>query len=212
MSSKQPRAVLDGIFAFPPNRETLGGTAYLIVENKALILIDCPPWDETVQEFLANQGGVKSLFITHRGAIGHVREIQTATNCEIIIQEQIAYLLPKMTVTTFANEYIVSPTATAIWTPGHCPGSSCLYYSGLGGVLFTGRHLLPNQEGKPAPLRTAKTFHWPRQMRSTRALLDRFTPETLAFICPGANTGFLRFQRYIDRAYEALAQETAFLR
>ncbi|MGL5193174.1 MAG: MBL fold metallo-hydrolase, partial [Chroococcales cyanobacterium] len=44
---KQPRAVLDNIFAFSPNRETLGATAYLIVENNANILVDCPPWDES---------------------------------------------------------------------------------------------------------------------------------------------------------------------
>ncbi|MEO1743428.1 MAG: hypothetical protein AAFR99_16650, partial [Cyanobacteria bacterium J06629_9] len=30
---KPPRAVLEGVYAFPPNRSTLGGTAYFIVEN-----------------------------------------------------------------------------------------------------------------------------------------------------------------------------------
>lgn len=207
--SKQPRAVLDGIFAFPPNRETLGGTAYLILEKNANISIDSPPWDETAQEFLLGVGGLRWLFITHRGGIGKAKEIQLATGCEIVIQEQIAYLLPKVQVTTFRQEYSFGSTYKAIWTPGHCQGSSCLYYLGRGtageGVLFSGRHLLPNQKGEPAPLRSSKTFHWPRQIRSVRALLDQFSPETLNYICPGANTGFLRGERSIDQAYSRLA-------
>jgi hypothetical protein len=35
-------------------------------------------------------------------------------------------------------------------------------------------------------------------------LLERFTPETLQYICPGANTGFIRGKRVIDNAYERL--------
>ena len=67
-----------------------------------------------------------------------------------------------------------------------------------------GRHLLPNQQGDPVPLRISKTFHWPRQIDSVRQLCDRFSTETLQAICPGANTGFLRGERWIDRAYERL--------
>jgi len=55
-------------------------------------------------------------------------------------------------------------------------------------------------------LRTSKTFHWKRQIRSVKSLRDRFTPETLNYICPGANTGALRSQGVIDQAYHRLAQ------
>ena len=72
-------------------------------------------------------------------------------------------------------------------------------------MLFSGRHLVPNLQGEPVPLRTAKTFHWPRQIKSLQNLLARFTPETLQYLCPGANTGFLRGTGAIDRAYERLA-------
>lgn len=203
---KPPRAVLDGIFAFGPNRDTLGATAYLIVENGANILIDCPPWDEANRQFIQEQGGLRWLFLTHRGGIGKVQEISTAFGCEVLIQEQEAYLLPGLGATPFQQEFTLTPHTQAIWTPGHSPGSSCLYYSGHGGVLFCGRHLLPNQQGEPEPLRTSKTFHWPRQIKSVQAILDRFTPDTLHYICPGANTGFLRGKRVIDRAYERLAK------
>jgi glyoxylase-like metal-dependent hydrolase (beta-lactamase superfamily II) len=203
---KQPQAVLDAVFAFSPNRDTLGATAYFIVENQDNILIDCPAVDEVNLEFLQQCGGVRWLFITHRGAIGKAEEIQKAFGCSIVIQEQEAYLLPGLQVTAFREEFALTPQATAIWTPGHSPGSSCLYYTRHGGVLFAGRHLLPNQQSEPVPLRTSKTFHWLRQLRSVQSLIDRFTPATLAYICPGANTGYLRGKRAIDQAYERLAR------
>ena len=171
-SPKLPQAIWNNIFAFPPNRETLGGTAYFIVENEANILIDCPAWDEVNQNYLNSVGGVRWLFLTHRGAIGKAREIQQAFGCEILIQEQEAYLLPGLKVTRFKQ----------------------------------GRHILPNQIGELLPLRTAKTFHWFRQLTSIQLLRDRFTPETLNYICPGANTGFLRGKRARASAYEQLAR------
>lgn len=204
-SPKLPQAIWNNIFAFPPNRDTLGGTAYFIVENEANILIDSPAWDEVNQNYLSSVGGVRWLFLTHRGAIGKAREIQQAFGCEILIQEQEAYLLPGLKVTTFKQDFNIG-NAQVIWTPGHSPGSSCLYYPREGGVLFSGRHILPNQTGELVPLRTAKTFHWFRQLASIQLLRDRFTPETLNYICPGANTGFLRGKRAIKDAYEQLAR------
>jgi glyoxylase-like metal-dependent hydrolase (beta-lactamase superfamily II) len=184
----------------------LGGTAYLIVENAVNLLIDCPAWSDANAQFLQARGGVSHLLLTHRGGIGKVREIQEATGCQILIQEQEAYLLPGVEVVSFQAELTIMEHGCAIWTPGHSPGSSCLYYRGAGGVLFSGRHLLPNQKGEPVPLRTAKTFHWLRQLRSVQSLRDRFSPETLRYLCPGSNTGALRGKGAIDRAYERLAQ------
>ncbi len=202
---KQPQTVLDNIYAFSPNRDTLGGTAYLIVEKEGNILLDCPAIDEITSEFLTSHGGVKILFITHRGGIGKARELQSTFNCEVLIQEQEAYLLPKVKVTTFRQE-ITLARSRVIWTPGHSPGSSCLYSPSNGGILFTGRHLLPNQQGEPVPLRTSKTFQWHWQINSLQLLREIFTPETLAYICPGANIGFLRGKKAIANAYPQLAQ------
>jgi glyoxylase-like metal-dependent hydrolase (beta-lactamase superfamily II) len=204
-SAKPPRPVSDTIFAFAPNREAMGGTSYLILENSGNILVDCPLWEAGNRTFLQEKE-VRWLFLTHRGAIAKVQEIQQTLGCEVLIQEQEAYLLPEIPATPFRQDFRLSAASEAIWTPGHSPGSACLYSTNAGGILFTGRHLLPNQQGDPVPLRIAKTFHWRRQIDSVRKLRDRFSPETLRAICPGANTGFLRGERLIDRAYERLMQ------
>jgi glyoxylase-like metal-dependent hydrolase (beta-lactamase superfamily II) len=205
-SSKLPRQILDHIFAFSPNRETLGGTAYLIIAESGNILIDCPIWDQTTQDFILSQGGVRWLFITHRNGIGKkVKQMQQFLDCEVLIQEQEAYLLPEFSVTSFQEEFNLNEQGFCLWTAGFSPGSSCFYYNLHGGILFTGRHLLPNQKGEILPLKTPKTFHWPRQLNSLKKLIDRFNPDTLNYICPGANTGFLRGVGFINDAYNKLS-------
>lgn len=194
------------MYAFPPNRHTLGGTAYLICDPNGNILVDAPNWDEDNQAFLQQQGGVRWLCLTHREAIAQIPQIQAALGCEVVIQEQEAYLLPGVPVTTFEHELTLTPLSRMLWTCGHSPGSSCLYYSDHGGILFSGRHLLPDRQGNPVPLRIAKTFHWRRQIQSVQGLLNTLTPETLSLICPAANTGFLRGERAIAHAYEKLQQ------
>jgi glyoxylase-like metal-dependent hydrolase (beta-lactamase superfamily II) len=213
--SKLPELILGdpaaaALYAFPPNRETLGGTAYLLSSSQAgNILIDTPAWTDVNQAFLAAQG-VRWLFLTHRGGIGqHMRAMQAALNCTVVIQEQEAYLLPELTLTTFHHEGALGESeelAQVIWTAGHSPGSACLYTDRLGGILFTGRHLLPDRQAQPAPLRTAKTFHWPRQLRNVAMLRDRFAPSMLAHICPGASIGFLRGAGTITAGGEKLHQ------
>lgn len=205
MFEQSDRSCPHAIFAFPPNRDTLGGTAYFIVEKDGNILIDSPAWDTHTEEFLRSHGGVRWLVITHRGGLGKVREIQQTFACDVVIQEQEGYLLPGLKVTTFQTEVNLSDETRVIWTSGHSPGSSCVYHRPCK-VLFTGRHLIPDRAGNPAPLRTAKTFHWRRQIRHVQQLLDEFDPETLQVICPGASTGFLRGKPAIDHAYEKLAQ------
>jgi glyoxylase-like metal-dependent hydrolase (beta-lactamase superfamily II) len=209
-STRQPRQLLTNVYAFPPNRETLGATAYFIVEkdakgNPANLLVDTPAWDETNRAFLTEHGGVRWWVFTHRGGQGAVATLQTTLQAEIVVQEQEAYLLPDVPgVQPFHRECRLGEQAEVQWTPGHSPGSSCLYYRRHGGLLFTGRHLLPTPEGTIQPLRFSKTFHWPRQLEQVRRLQAAFTPETLAYLCPGANTGFLRGQRLVTNGWERL--------
>ncbi|MEO0540057.1 MAG: MBL fold metallo-hydrolase [Cyanobacteria bacterium P01_A01_bin.105] len=209
---KPPRLVLDNLYAFPPNRETLGGTAYLmvcpIVEKNTVeknnVLVDCPAWNEAYADFMVAQGGVRWLVLTHRGGVSHVKDWQQRLDCEVVVQEQEAYLLPGIEVTEFRDRTPLNPGQYALWTPGHSPGSTCVYSPQQGGVLFTGRHLLPNRQGEPVPLRLSKTFHWPRQLRQVQTLLDTFSADTLHHICPGASLGFLRGQPTITPAYAQL--------
>jgi glyoxylase-like metal-dependent hydrolase (beta-lactamase superfamily II) len=197
-TAKPPHLVLADIFAFAPNRDTLGGTAYFIVNNTGNILVDAPAWHSVNHDFITSHGGVKWLLVTHRGGLGQTATIAKNLGCEVVIQEQEAYLLPDMTVTTYRQELTLTDRIQLIWTPGHSPGSACVYYQAHGGVLFSGRHLLPDRDRHPVPLQTAKTFHWPRQQRYVAQLQSQFPPAQLRYILPGASSGLLRGQGYID--------------
>jgi glyoxylase-like metal-dependent hydrolase (beta-lactamase superfamily II) len=206
---KLPRSIIEdanlttAVYAFPPNRETLGGTAYFLAEHN--ILIDAPAWNEENLQFLRDRGGVKLWVMTHRGGFGkQVAKQALLLDCPVVVQEQEAYLLPEVNCQTFHQTQRLAEGCEVIWTPGHSPGSACLYYANHGGMLFTGRHLLPDRAGDPAPLRVAKTFHWPRQLRHVQSLSDRFSVETLGWICPGASIGMLRGKLAIDRAFSRL--------
>jgi len=201
---KAPHSVFETVFAFPPNRDTLGGTAYFIKTSSGNGLVDCPAWNDATRQFLDAQGGVHWSFLTHRTGKGAIRHIQSAFDCPILVQEQEAYLIPDTTRTQFHHSHSLDEIEL-FWTPGHSPGSACLYLPSYGGVLFTGRHLLPDTMGLPRPLRTSKTFHWPRQLHHVQAILERFSSETLQYICPGANTGFLRGAHAIAEAYDKLS-------
>lgn len=201
-TSKPPRHILPNVYAFAPNRETLGGTAYTLLKPRGNILVDCPRWESGNRAFL-QQWGIRYLFITHRDAMSRVAAWQKELACEVVVQEQEAYLLPDVRVTSFAEEMSLSE-CEGIWTCGFSPGSACLYDRDNGGVLFCGRHLLPTSGGAIAPLRMAKTFHWGRQLQSVKKLCDRFCAETLYYLCPGANTGFLRGKGVVEEAYPQL--------
>lgn len=210
--SKPPRLILEGIYAFSPNRATLGGTSYFCVGQDetgqpANLLIDAPANEPTVLDFLHDRGGVRYWVITHRGASGEARALQAALNdTAVVVQEQEAYLLPELAnLVTYRDRYPLPNFGEVLWTPGFSPGSACVYLPQQGGILFTGRHLLPDREGQLKPLRFSKTFHWPRQLRQIKQLQTRFTADTLAYVCPAANTGFLRGQSVVKEAYEQLA-------
>lgn len=213
-NTKSPRSILPGIFAFAPNRDTLGATSYLIVDKSGNILLDCPAWNNVNQEFIQSQGGIDVLVISHRGGMGNrVKQMQQALDCQVVVQEQEAYLLPEVKVTSFVDSLVIGSDLELIWTPGHSPGSTCVYWRQQGGLLFTGRHLLPKSKTEIIPLKTAKTFHWGRQLNSIAQLRDyalnicngnRFSKDNLKYILPGANTGYLRGTGCINHAYEQL--------
>jgi hypothetical protein len=141
--------------------------------------------------------------ITHRGAIGQARSIQESTGCKILIQEQEAYLLPGLDVTSFPDD-LLTPFGTAIWTPGHSPGSACFYYHLNGGVLFSGVIYCQTLKEKSCRCGQQKLFIGLVKSKVSKISLSVFSPTTLQFICPGANIGFCG-QGFVDEAYKRLA-------
>jgi glyoxylase-like metal-dependent hydrolase (beta-lactamase superfamily II) len=209
---RPPRQVLPGLWVFPPNRDTMGGTAWLLRPNPGPpLLIDCPAWSGAT---LAALSGLEpgTLVLTGRDGHGRCRRLQQALGWPVLVQEQEAYLLPGVApLLTFRDTHSFGDGLRMLWTPGPGPGSCVLHAapSPAVDVLFCGRLLVPVAPGQAAPLRTPRTFHWPRQQRSLRRLLSWLPAGSPGWIATGAGLGALRGEALIPGASGLASVSTA---
>ncbi|MEB3321224.1 MAG: MBL fold metallo-hydrolase [Synechococcaceae cyanobacterium] len=205
-SARAPVPVLPGLWLFPPNRDTRGGSAWLLETSIGDLLVDCPAPGEAALAFLAERcrrrrgAGLDPpgwIVLLGREGHGRCRQLQQALGWPVLVQEQEAYLLPGVGgLHTFAHDHRLAEGLRLLWTPGPSPGASVLHGSGacVGGAdgLFCGRLLVPVGPARLAPLRTRRTFHWPRQLRSLERLRAWLPEGSPRWIASGAALGALR--------------------
>ncbi|MEY4298010.1 MAG: hypothetical protein RLZZ423_1189, partial [Cyanobacteriota bacterium] len=94
--------------------------------------------------------------------------------------------------------------------PGPSPGACVLLAreaDPAGSLLFCGRLLSPLAPGLAGPLRTSRSFHWSRWLRSLEQLKAWLPAEAPAWLASGAGLGALRGDKLVPegrRVIEAL--------
>ncbi|MCP9848844.1 MBL fold metallo-hydrolase [Cyanobium sp. Morenito 9A2] len=195
-AGRPPQPVRDDLWVFAPNRDSQGGTAWWLALPDGGVLIDCPGWSEANLAFLRERPAGQIL-LTSREGHGRCRRFQEALGWPVLVQEQEAYLLPGVErLETFAEEAEPRGGLRLLWTPGPTPGASVVLAVEAGG-LFCGRLLVPTGVNRGAPLRSARTFHWPRQWRSLARLRQWLPPGAPDWIASGAALGALRGEKLI---------------
>ena len=128
-----------------------GNNAYLLVcpETNRSIIIDTPP-DPGALIAAAKETDVQAILITHNhwDHIEGLDEVTSAIGAPVGIGTDDADGLPNapQIVIHDADEITAGTlTLTAIFTPGHTPGSTCFSF---GPHLFTGDTLFPNGPGR----------------------------------------------------------------
>jgi glyoxylase-like metal-dependent hydrolase (beta-lactamase superfamily II) len=181
------------------------------------VLVDCPAFNQANLAMLEQRTaavGPGTLVLTSRDGHGRCRRFQEALGWRVLVQEQEAYLLPGVKqLTTFSEEHRLGSGVRMLWTPGPTPGASVVNVcvaspadpAGLDG-LFCGRLLLPVAPGQLTPLRTARTFHWPRQLASLGRLRDWLPLHSPQWIATGGGLGALRGEKLVMDGAKALAQ------
>jgi hypothetical protein len=182
------------LWLFAPNRDSQGGSSWLLATAGGDLLIDCPGFTAANLEFLQGRGGEGTLVLTSREGHGRCRRIQEATGWRVLVQEQEAYLLPTLRrLEVFAAEHHLAAGIRLLWTPGPTPGACVVHAVGpWGDLLFCGRLLLAVGPGALAPLRTSRSFHWPRQLTSIERLKTWLPAGSPAEIACGGGLGALR--------------------
>ena len=196
-AGRPPQPVLDGLWAFAPNRDCQGGTAWWLEHAEGALLIDCPAYTAANLAFLRERPA-GMLLLTSREGHGRARRFQEALGWPVLVQEQEAYLLPGVQqLQTFGDELALSPGLRLLWTPGPTPGACVLHASGEPDVLFCGRLLSPTAPGAAAPLPTARSFHWGRWQRSLKKLKAWLPQGSPRWIASGAGLGALAGEKLI---------------
>ncbi len=205
-----------GLWLFAPNRDTQGGSAWLLESHGLDLLIDCPALTEANLDFLSARGrrdgdpGAGRIVLTGRDGHGRCRRLQERLGWPVLVQEQEAYLLPGVApLIPFGDALTLAPGLLLLWTPGPGPGSCVLHAdasaSAAGDGLFCGRLLQPVAPDRLEPMRSGRTFHWPRQLRSLARLRDRLPGGSPNWIATGAALGALRGGRLVPHGAALLA-------
>jgi glyoxylase-like metal-dependent hydrolase (beta-lactamase superfamily II) len=196
------KELLKGLFAFDPNPLTHGSVAWLVRGPSGAVLIDPPVLSEAHLSFIRSQGPVL-MFVTHQDGLAGVREFRAALDVPVAMHVSEAHLLGGAVDMPFDDDLDLLPGVRAIHTPGHSPGSSCLLVDVLGGVLFTGDHLLVQGKQGVRMVNFDWTWDWAAQCRSARKLL-RYEFEYIA----SGHSGTQILDDAKSRLRDALARDT----
>lgn len=211
-AGRPPKQVRPGLWLFPPNPDTLGGSSWLLQTSAGDLLIDCPPDSEETERFLRQRARHASgwIVLLGREGHGHCRRVREHLGWPVLVQEQEAHLLPGMDgVLPFGAEHRILEGLELLWTPGPSPGSAVLHaHGGVTGCLdglFCGRLLVPVGPGRLAPLPSPRGFHWPRHQRSVARLCRWLPSGSPEWIATGAGLGALRGEALVPGGAQQLA-------
>ncbi len=204
---RPPQQVRQDLWLFAPNRDCQGGSAWWLerplVDGVAGVLIDCPSLSEANLAFL-QQRGPGWIVLTGREGHGRCRRLQERLGWPVWVQEQEAYLLPGLQqLQTFAADLELAPGLRLLWTPGPSPGASVLLAETVDPaetLLFCGRLLSPLAPGQTGPLRTSRSFHWGRWLRSLERLRAWLPADQPQWLASGAGLGALRGEALVPAA------------
>jgi glyoxylase-like metal-dependent hydrolase (beta-lactamase superfamily II) len=205
--------VRSDLWLFAPNRDNQGGSAWFLEHSDRDLLIDVPALTEANLAYLQHRSRPGQIVLTGRDGHGRCRALQEALGWPVLVQEQEAFLLPGVkALETFGFEHALAPGLRLLWTPGPSPGACVLHAFGAdaggaddGGGLFCGRLLVPVAPGRLEPRRSRRTFHWPRQIASLRALRAWLPAGTPGWIASGAGLGALRGESLVGSGEALLA-------
>ncbi|QVV67481.1 MBL fold metallo-hydrolase [Synechococcus sp. LA31] len=211
-AGRSPRQVQTGLWLFAPSRESQGGSAWWLEPasgHGAGVLIDCPAFNEANLAFLQARPAGR-IVLTGREGHGRLRRFQEALGWPVHVQEQEAYLLPGVQqLIHFSAESELEAGLRLLWTPGPSPGSAVLLAAEeqeRPSLLFCGRLLSPVAPGCAAPLRTRRSFHWGRWLRSLERLRVWLPPDQPDWLASGAGLGALRGEALVPSARRLIDQ------
>ncbi len=188
------KQIRNGIWAFPPKKDSKGVVSWWLHSHPVPVLIDCPEvTSEVIKDLKKLAGGASpEVILTSRNSHGDINLLSKELGWPVFIQEQEAYLLPEIkNISSFSDELITKSGLRVLWTPGPTPGSCIAYASSPWNVVFCGRLLIPVAKNKMDSVRTRMTFHWSLQQSSIEKLRKWLPSEPRLSLASSAGFHFI---------------------
>jgi glyoxylase-like metal-dependent hydrolase (beta-lactamase superfamily II) len=178
-----PELVGDSVyFCGYASDRSYGAASWLIVRPDGNVLVDSPRAASTLLDRVAELGGVRWMFLTHRDDVADHAKWQARFGCERVAHRADAPVGTERvldTVTELASDLQVVPV------PGHTRGSCVLIDRARN--AFTGDHVWANDAGDGLDAgRDVCWYSWPEQRRSMAALAEH----TFVEVFPGHGRRF----------------------
>ncbi len=195
----------DVFFCGYASEASYGASSYLVVRELGNVLVDSPRFTKPLVRRIAAMGGVSHIFLTHIDDVADHALWAREFHAGRIMHERDCRTLPEIEQVLRGDEPAeISPGLTAIPTPGHTRGHTCLLFRNR--FLFTGDHLWWSEyRGSLYASRSVCWYSWPEQNRSL-AKLSNFQFE---WVLPGHGRRYHAPHAEIQRRLRDLVDATA---
>jgi glyoxylase-like metal-dependent hydrolase (beta-lactamase superfamily II)/ferredoxin len=166
-----PEPIVDGVyFCGYASADSYGAASWLVVRPGGNVLVDSPRWSSVLAERIAELGGARWMFLTHRDDVADHEAWHDRFGCERVMHRADAV--------RGVERIIDGPSEldglAVVPVPGHTRGSCVLIDRDN---AFTGDHVWGRDDGAGLEAgRDVCWYSWPEQKRSFARLAEyRFT-------------------------------------
>ncbi|MDN5570387.1 MAG: MBL fold metallo-hydrolase [Propionibacteriaceae bacterium] len=191
MSARIDHAVTSGTFTLDGETFDVDNNVWVVGDDSECLVIDAPH-DVAAIRALIGDRAVRAIVCTHAhdDHVRHARELADAVGAPVWLHpdDLVVWRLtheadPDDALADGQTIDIANTTLTVLHTPGHSPGSVCLYAADLG-TVFTGDTLF---EGGPGA--TGRSYSsWDVILRSIHHVLFALPDDTVVRTGHGADT------------------------
>jgi len=173
-----------------------GAASWLIRRPDGNVLVDSPRFASTLADRLAELGGVRWMFLTHRDDVADHRAFAKRFGCERVLHRADIIRDTHDVERVIDGDTMLADDLKILSVPGHSRGSCVLIYRDT--FAFTGDHVWANRDERHLGAgRDVSWFSWPEQQRSMVKLADH----AFTWILPGHG------RRYRAASSEAMRAE-----
>lgn len=178
-----PMRVADDIYYLGFNSpKSYGGKSYVVLDQAGNWMVDAPKFVPRLVSWLAEQGGLRYIFLTHRDDCADAAKFASKFGCQRIIHEQDLEAQPDAECVLRDYEPVeMQPGFLIIPTPGHTEGHCMLLCKGK--YLFSGDVFTSDRwhEGLEAYDPRWCWYSWEMQTES----IEKLTNYEFEWVLPG---------------------------